>query len=312
MTENTVTVGERDVVVGVDGTPASVNAVRYALREAAATGGRVRLVHVMPEYEAFGSPFLLPDAQLRITARAIVQDVLDQAGTRPEGLEVDLVLRRGPRVPTLCAVAASAQLLVIGADRRSIASRLVNGNTTAALAASSSVPVVAVPETWRSEERGSAPVLVGVKNPTHAVALLGAAFATAQRRGGRLLVLHAWKLDAGYDDVVAGRVDAAEWEERALAEMRPLVAPFASAHPEVHVELRVVHDQAAHALVEASRASNEIVLVRRAHGVPAALHLGATARTVLRAGHCPVRVVPPGLVTPEPDLVLEDAGGIRK
>ena len=55
----------------------------------------------------------------------------------------------------------------------------------------------------------------------------------------------------------------------------------------------MVHDHAGHALVEASRDADMVVIVRRAHGVPASVHLGGTARAVLRSAHCPVRVVAP-------------------
>lgn len=294
------------IVVGVDGTPSSVNAVRYALREGRVADCLVRLVHVVPEFEAFGSPFLLPDGQLRATGQAILEEARAAAGRRADDPETELVLRRGARVPTLNATARYARVLVVGADRHSIPARLLTGNTTSGVAASSLAPVVSVPETWRPQEREAAPVLVGIKGSPHAHELLGAAFATASERGRRLRVLHAWKLPSGYDDVIVDRVAAAEWEQRAVAEMDALVAEWRPGFPDVDVRLDVVHDQAAHALVEASRTANELVVVRRASGVPAATHLGPTARAVLRSAHCPVRVVPPGLsvaapVVPSPE-----------
>lgn len=295
------------VVVGVDGTPASVGAVRYGLEEARAAGCRLRLVHVLPEFEAFGSPYPLPDERLRTTGRAILQDALDAAGGRPGDPEVELVLRRGPRVPTLTALARAARVLVVGADHHAITTRLLTGNTTSGVAASSLAPVVSVPEGWRPDAHGSAPVLVGVKGSPHAHELLGTAFAAARRTGRGLVALHAWRLPSGYDDIIVDRVAAGEWEARAAADMESLVAEWRPGFPDVDVELRVVHDQAAHALVEASRSARELVLVRRAHGIPAAVHLGPTARAVLRSAHCPVRVVPPGLDVDQDDRVAAAA-----
>jgi nucleotide-binding universal stress UspA family protein len=73
------------------------------------------------------------------------------------------------------------------------------------------------------------------------------------------------------------------------------------------VETKVVHDYAPTALEQASRGADLLVLVRRAHGVPAATHLGGTARGVLRTAACPVRVVPPRLVGSSAGLSSEQA-----
>jgi nucleotide-binding universal stress UspA family protein len=58
---------------------------------------------------------------------------------------------------------------------------------------------------------------------------------------------------------------------------------------------RVLRGDPATALVAAAEEAALVVIGRRRHGVPAALHLGGTARAVLRSASCPVRVVPPDL-----------------
>ncbi len=293
----------RDVVVGVDGSAASVNAVRYGLEEAARLGGTVRLVHVIQDFVPMGPMVLLPLDELLAAGRAVLEGVLEEIG--PE-VPIETTLRQGSRVATLASDARAARVLVVGTDRRTAGARLLTGNTTTGVAASSAAPVVSVPETWRAGERRGA-VLVGVKNPAHAVELFGEAFAVAQARGSRLVVMHAWRLPSGYDDIIASRVARAEWDERSREELTTLVSQWRVSYPDVEVELRTVHEQPAHALVEASREADEVLLVRRAHGI---LHLGATARTVLRESDCPVRIVPPGYVMSPPALVLEDAGAL--
>ena len=106
------------------------------------------------------------------------------------------------------------------------------------------------------------------------------------------MLLHAWKLASGYDDIVADRVAVHEWNERATDELERILAPWRASYPAVVVETTVEHDDAAHALERASHHADLLILVRRAHGVPASLHLGGTARAVLRTASCPVRVVP--------------------
>ncbi|WP_164477888.1 universal stress protein [Nocardioides pantholopis] len=310
---DTITLEARsgDVVVGVDGSPASLNAVRYALEEVRRGGGVLRLVHVVPDYGVMTALYPLPPEDLAEAGREVLRGVVEDLGAPVTDVTMETVLRRGSRVATLSSAARAARALVVGTDRRPVAARVLTGNTSNGVAASCVAPVVSVPETWRPGT-GAGAVVVGVKSPVHATELLGEAFALAQSRGSRLVVLHSWRMPSGYDDIITDRVAPQEWADRARVELSGLLEEWASSYPEVDLEIRPVHDQAAHALIEASREADEIVLVRRAHGIPAAAHLGSTARAVLRDAHCPVRVVPPGHVVALPGLVLEEAGQLKK
>lgn len=280
-----------DVVVGVDGTPASVSALRYAMRAATISGGRVEVCHVVPDVVPMTGAYPLPPEDVMAAGRATIETTVAQAGPSSV-VEVATHLCRGPVVRTLTTVGRDAHAIVVGSDRRTAPMRLLTGNVSTGVAARAAVPVVSVPETWRTDG-STGTVVVGIKRPEHSDALVGEAFAVAQSCGSRLVVLHAWRFPAAYDDViVSDRATLAEWATRAEREVDDLVDPWRRAHPDVDVEVRVVHDHAAHALVEASREADELVIVRRAHGFPAAAHLGACARTVLLHAHCPVRIVP--------------------
>lgn len=295
-----------DVVVGVDGSAASVTATRYAVAEARRTGGAVRVVHVLPDFAPAAYP--LPMQEIADAGRAVLRTTVEQVGP-VDPVPVHTALRRGSRAASLVAAARDAHLLVVGADRRTAVARLLTGNTSTHVAATSVAPVVAVPEAWEPAAHGL--VLAGVKRADRATDLLAEAFALAAARGSRLLVLHAWRLQGEYDGVV-DQAAVEEWNARARDELEAAVADWRTTYPDVEVEVRVVHDQPAHALVSAAAAADELVLVRRAHGVPAALHLGSTARAVLREAACPVRVVAPGHAAVVPGLVLEGAGHARK
>lgn len=299
--------GRTDVVVGVDGGAGGVAALRYAVTEARRAGGAVRVVHVLPDYAPTAYP--IPMADITAGGREAVRTSLEQAGPLPADVPVRSLLRRGSRASSLVADARGARLLVVGADRRPALERLLTGNTSTRVAASSVAPVVAVPETWSPAGHGV--VLAAVKRTDRATDVLAEAFALAQERGARLVVLHAWSLPAEYDGVL-DRTAVEEWSARARAEVEAVVEEWRLTYPDVEVEIRVVHDQPAHALVAASGEVDELVLVRRAHGVPAALHLGSTARAVLRESLAPVRVVSPGHAATVAGLVLEDDGAARK
>lgn len=294
------------VVVGIDGSPASVRALTYAHAEATRAGAALRAVHVLPDLDTFGAPFVVPEEDLRRSGRQVVADVLRRAGIPAEAVEV--VLRHGRPVHVLLDEAREALLLVVGADRQSLAARLLTGNVTTGVAAGATPPVVVVPETWRGEPGSGARVVVGVEDPRHAFRAVGEACARAAALGTGVVVLHTWQLPAAYEDVIADRVANEVWAERARRELEPLVAEWGEAFPDVPVEVVVRHGQAAHVLVEDSGASAELVLGRPAHGVPGTRHLGATARAVLRGAHCPVRVVPPGRAVRVPSPVLQGSG----
>ena len=135
-------------------------------------------------------------------------------------------------------------------------------------------------------------VVVGFKQPQHADELLSAAFATAADLGVGLRVLHVWRLDGVYDEMIAGHHDEeTEWarEERSVIErqLRDLRESFEG----LPVSVRVIHSRPAKALVEASARAQRLIIGKPAHG-GTLHHLGSTARGVLRGSACPVQVLP--------------------
>ncbi len=308
-----MTTQPRPVVIGVDGTDANAGALRYGVEEARRTGALVKLIHVVPDYVPISPMMPLTPSELTETGTAVLMHAEAQVRELAPDLVVEGWLHHGTRPVQLANAADDAQVVVVGRDNRPLLERLLRGDTAAGVAARASVPMVLVPADWTpGPGPGRGVVLVGVKSPSHSTALLGDAMALAADRGAKLVVVHAWKLPSGYDDIIESRVAADDWRRQSIEEMEALLKDWRVSFPGVEVEVRVVHDHPSFALVEGSAEADVVVLVRRAHGVPAATHLGGTARAVLRSAHCPVRVVPPDAVGPVPGLVLEQAGAIRK
>lgn len=282
------------IVVGVDGSEANHGALRYAAAEARTTGCGLTLVHVVPDHLPISPMVPLTPGELNETGTEILRAAEAQVREIDPGLSVECWLHHGTRAPELARAAAEARALVVGRDDHPLLERLLRGDTATGVAARATVPVVEVPAEWRREPGRTAPVVVvGVKEPAYASSLLSDAFEVAAERDATLVVLHAWKLPSGYDDVISSRVAVDESVRRSTLEIEELLREWRAAYPDVKVEVRVVHDHAGHALVRASRSADLVVLLRRAHGVPAATHLGGTARAVLRSAESPVRVVAP-------------------
>lgn len=286
-----MTAQAQPVVVGVDGSKDNLGALRYGVGEARRAGVPLKLVHVVPDHLPISPLVATTSGDLTQAGAEILARSEDAARAIDPEVEVVGWLHHGGRPIELVHGAEEGQVLVVGRDNRPLVQRLLRGDAAAAVAARSTVPMVVVPADWEpAPSRGV--VVVGVKSPEQAAALLGDAMALASESGARLVVVHAWKMPGGYDDIIDSRIAAEEWRLRAEREVATLLGDWCAAYPGVETEVRVVHDHAAHALIEASGEADELVIVRRAHGLPAA-HLGATARAVLRAARCPVRVVPP-------------------
>jgi len=297
------------VVVGVDGTDANHGALRYAAADAAARGAVLRIVHVVPDRLPVSELMPGTPADLVELGTSVLDHAVTHAHAMEPAVETEDRLCHGSRTTQLLDASVGAEHLVVGRDPRPLLDRLLRGDTATGVAARAPIPVVPVPDGWRPTPHGV--VIVAVKSPKHAPELLEDAFALAQRSGSVLEVLHAWKLPSMYDDIIEGRADDEEWTHEATVQLETLLREWRAAYPDVKVEVRVVHDHAGPALVDASRHADLLVVLRRAHGLPAAAHLGGTARTVLRASHCPVRVIAPTEVPPIPSAI-EEHGRIVK
>jgi nucleotide-binding universal stress UspA family protein len=90
-----------DVVVGVDGTAASANAVRYAVREAVRSGGQVDVHHVIAHFTPFAGMFPIPPEDLDDAGRATLAATLEQVGDLVDDVPIRTHLRHGSVVTIL-------------------------------------------------------------------------------------------------------------------------------------------------------------------------------------------------------------------
>ena len=279
------------VVIGVDGTPENLGALRYGTAEARRLGSGVRLVHVVPSYRPVATMMPLTPFDLTEVGAGILRE--SEAAAREIAPDVDVEgwLEQGSRTIELTRAAQHAPLLVVGRTERSTVERLLTGDTATGVASRASAPTVSVPATW--EPGDVHVVLVGIRSSTHAEPLLSQAFALASTYDARVRVLHAWRLSSEYDNIIADHTTAADWTARSEADLQTLLRPWQEAFPDVMTDIQVVHGYPAHALVAASQDADLLVIVRRPRDIPALRHLGGTGRAVLRAAACPVHVVPP-------------------
>jgi len=105
---------EQTIVVGIDGSPYSREALRFAAEEAELRGGRLRVVcawqvpiSVQP---AVGLTLVLDDD----TAETLVRKELDQVFGSDPGVPVEVIVQEGNAAPVLIHHSRDAELLVVG------------------------------------------------------------------------------------------------------------------------------------------------------------------------------------------------------
>jgi nucleotide-binding universal stress UspA family protein len=130
------------IVVGVDGSPSSQRAVRWAAQQAKLTGATLRAVSSWrwPNYITR----IPPGVDLASDTRRTLDEVLKEALTGSEDLSVTRHVIEGPPGPALLTQAQDASLLVVGAQGRAAFPGMLLGSVAEYCVRQGSCPVVVV------------------------------------------------------------------------------------------------------------------------------------------------------------------------
>ncbi|MFD5972965.1 universal stress protein [Streptomyces bacillaris] len=284
------------VVVGVDGSASSLDAVDLAAREARLRGCGLRVVHafVWPTMHALPGPSRLgpPGGGLRDMVGRMVAEAVERARSAEPEVAVSNTVVTGEPLTVLEAQSRKAAMVVVGSRGRGGFMGLLLGSTAVHLASHGHCPILVV----RQQPRPARPVVLGVDGSQAGEAAVEFAFAEAALRGAPLTALHTWTLwnaslpalqdeTMPYTDPPGELRDA---EERLVAEA---LAGHGERYPGVRVEHRVVRGSARETLIEASRDAGLLVVGARGRGGFTGLLLGSVSQALLHHAHCPVAVV---------------------
>jgi len=139
------------IVVGVDGSAGSKQALEWAAAEARVRHVPLTLVHAWyPPFSVYGSfGWAGADAEALSALDALARDRLaairDGSSAALEGLDVEAVVVEGLAAPTLLEAAAEADLLVVGTRGHGGFVGLLLGSVSQECAHHSPCPIVIVP-----------------------------------------------------------------------------------------------------------------------------------------------------------------------
>jgi nucleotide-binding universal stress UspA family protein len=138
-------VRETDIVVGVDGSPSSKAALRWALEQARRVGGRVQAVAAW-EYAAYSgwvSAYPLEDFA-GAAGKVLAESVTEALGTEPADVEVLESVMAGHPAQVLIDASARAGLLVVGCRGHGAFAGTLLGSVSQHCAQHARCPVVVV------------------------------------------------------------------------------------------------------------------------------------------------------------------------
>jgi nucleotide-binding universal stress UspA family protein len=281
-----------NIVVGVDGSPASDAAVRWAAREAMMRVVPIKLINVvaptlvssaMAPNHTITQGEELQARQILKQARGIVEELAGEK--RPD---IHIERQYAGVVPTLVDASNDAQMVVVGSSRRAFGRGML-GSVIAGLLHHANCPVTVVPDPESAQHgiRHDAPVLVGIDGSTASEAAAALAFDEASRRGVPLLALQAWS-DVGVFPILG--MNWRTYRDKGAELLGERLAGWQERYPDVQVRRRLVCDVPDRWLVDESKNAQLVVLGSGGRGGYAGMHLGSVTSAVVRSARVPVIV----------------------
>ncbi|MFE2747070.1 universal stress protein [Streptomyces scopuliridis] len=287
---------ELPVVVGVDGSEGSVQAVDWAAAEAKRSGLSLRLVHasLWERYEGVRPRFGADRPSEQVFAENIVAGAEKRVHKiAPEVKVSSDVLPEDP-VGALLRESDEAALLVVGPRGHGPVAGMLLGSVGLAVAARARCPVVVARGEEPNRQGALRRIVVGVGDSTGSTTAAHFAFREARSRGCELVAVRAWRCPA-YENMPYPLIDgeqARAYKREAEESLDRVLDVVEDDYPEVVVQRKPVHGTAHQALLEEGASADLLVVgAKRRHGA-VGLQLGRVNHAVLHHASCPVAVVP--------------------
>lgn len=255
------------MVVGVDGSEAAINAVKWAIDEAVARGAPLRIVHVLPvekdsaaPADAFKVEVQYAESALRAATAAVM------ATEKTVKIETDILW--GPIDGALVDESRSAAMVCVGSVGIGSVAREFLGSTAASLAERAHCPVAIIRTRDHKPISGVAWIAVAVNDDPDNDTVIEYATNEARLRQAPILAVGA---SAG---ILDHRME--KWKQR---------------DPDLHIYPVTTTASLAGFLAENKDESVQLAVVGSVDAYNVAQIVGPHSHPILRHGECPVLIV---------------------
>ncbi|MEV5875419.1 universal stress protein [Streptomyces sp. NPDC052101] len=266
------------LVVGVDGSEGSLEAVDWAADEAARHGVPLRLLHA---------------AAGEREASEVVDAASARARRRAPAVPLSSEVSREDAASALIDIGRNAFALVLGSRGSGDLDGMLLGSVSLGVVARADCPVVVVRGTVEHRDARFGSVVVGVEDGEGSGTAVDFALREARVRRCRLVAVHAWSAPSG----ACTTPQAPSWVMEAHRRPPAQVLDDALRDPtaryrDASVSRQLIEKPARPALLEAASTADLLVVgARRRLGHPG-LQLGLINHALLHHAPCPVAVVP--------------------
>lgn len=282
------------ILVGVDGSPESHAAVRFAVQEAILRDSSVTLMHVVaPIVVSWPIDYL--EVSYAEWQHENAQHVIEQAHktlhaaigeSKPPSVRAEL--RHDGIVTDLTEASAKATMVVVGSRGLGQMGSAMLGSVSRALLHHAHCPVTLTKADAVKQPDRTSPILLGIDGSRASEAATAFAFDEASRRGVDLMALHAWS-DVGVFPILG--MDWHKYEDQGHEVLAERLAGWHEQYPDVHVRRRIVCDRPARWLIDESRQAQLVVVGSRGRGGIASMLLGSVSTAVAESASAPTIVV---------------------
>ncbi|MDX1877748.1 universal stress protein [Mycobacterium sp. SMC-18] len=285
------------ILVGIDGSRSSLEALLWAIGEAQLRNLPLRLVHAV-DYGNFVMGFN-PGASESFFkyVETSGQNFLNEAAERVQALapEVEVSVHNlvGRPAQLLEEQSRDAFLTVVGSSGLHGFTGLLAGSVAVALTAHGHSPVVVV---RAPGAHAGGPVVVGVSGAPDSEEAIGWAFQEASLRGAKLLAVLVSSYVPAYFDYIEPtweELPGPAREDQQAMLLAERLAGWQEKFPEVAVRRVVAAGHPGHVLLGYAQRAQLIVTGTRGHGNVAGWFLGSTSHRLVQHAECPVLVARP-------------------
>ncbi|MFF5338466.1 universal stress protein [Streptomyces sp. NPDC013181] len=286
----------RPVVVGVDGSDTSLEALDWAVDEAGRHGLPLRVVHasLWERYEGVVPAWTVDRPSGQVLAENVVAVAAERARRRAPDAEITAEVLAEDAAGALLREGTGAAFVVVGSRGRSGFADLLLGSVGLIVAARSCGPVVVVRGDRYALESRHGRVLLGVGEDDENSPALYFAFREAAARESELDAVCVWRRPAhepAAHPLMSGGGTGC-YETRAAELLDLTLEPMIRAHPGVRLRKSTVEGLPHRVLTRRSAGADLLVVgARRREGL-LGLELGRVAHRSLHHAACPVAVVP--------------------